>query len=123
MSAHEIVTLGEPKKPSALTGKLLGTADELWVSVTVECSECGYAIYSGATQSRAAAMGPWIPDHIAQHAPGRALDIEVVWEPSACCSVCEDGIGDVREESSEVLECRDCGTTWNYDGTMGELSG
>lgn len=43
------------------------------------------------------------------------------WEPSAFCSVCADGIGDIVAED-EGLTCRDCGTTWGIDGKMGETS-
>ena len=53
--------------------------------------------------------------------PGRALDIEVDWEPSACCSVCADGVGDITQED-DGLRCHGCGTTWDMDGTGGETT-
>ena len=109
-AAHEIVTLEPRRAPS----------EDQWVSVKVECSACDHVMFTAHRKHVVMSRESWIADHIAQHAPGRALDIEVDWEPSACCSVCDDGIGDIEEESSEVLICRDCGTTWNYDGTMGE---
>jgi hypothetical protein len=40
-------------------------------------------------------------------------------EPSALCSVCDDG-GDINQVDGETLQCRDCGTTWAIDGTNGE---
>lgn len=87
-----------------------------FISVTVKCSEGDYATYAGGDPDR-----DWshlIDDHLAQHDPGRALDIEVDWEPSARCSVCEDG-GDIHQED-DGLTCRDCGTRWDIDGCHGE---
>lgn len=113
--AHEIVTLGEPREHAE--------SPHLWVAVKIECSECDHVEFTGVPEHEAEARTSWIADHIAQHAPGRALDIEVDWEPSACCSVCEGGIGDIRQVSSEGLECIECGTAWDNDGTMGETNG
>ena len=112
--AHEIVTL-TPRMG-------IGSLGEGWTSAKIECSACPYVRFTGAPHHIATRVERWMPDHIAQHAPGRALDIEVVWEPSACCSVCEDGIGDIRQVSSEGLECIECGTTWDMDGRGGETS-
>jgi hypothetical protein len=58
--------------------------------------------------------------HGGQYDAGRAPDIAVEWEISACCSVCPDGIGDVTTNDSETVTCKDCGTTWAMDGTAGE---
>jgi len=105
VSAVATVSVGEPKGVSEC------------VSVTVTCSACDYKVWTGGR-----AGYDWsrlIDDHLFQHnSPGRALDIEVDWEPSARCSVCPDGIGDIRH-SDQDLECWDCGTTWNLDGTAG----
>ncbi|QGJ93517.1 hypothetical protein SEA_MUFASA8_69 [Arthrobacter phage Mufasa8] len=60
--------------------------------------------------------------HSDQYAPGRAPDIAVDWEVSACCSICEDKIGDIVVVDSETLTCKDCGTTWDMHGTSGELA-
>lgn len=59
-------------------------------------------------------------NHTKQYLPGSAPDIVVDWEISACCSVCEDGIGDIVTEDSESVYCKECGTTWSMDGTDGE---
>jgi hypothetical protein len=59
--------------------------------------------------------------HASQYDEGRAPDITVDWEISACCSVCEDGIGKVVHNDSETVTCEECGTTWFMDGTGGEL--
>lgn len=86
-----------------------------FISVTVKCSECDYATYTGGDPDR-----DWshlIDGHLAQHEPDRALDIEVDWEPSASCSVCEDG-GDVVYEDDGLM-CRDCRTHWDIDGKSG----
>ncbi|MBG6085834.1 hypothetical protein [Zhihengliuella flava] len=48
-------------------------------------------------------------------------DINVDWEPSAWCPICEDG-GDMAVIDTEALECTDCGTTWSIDGRHGESS-
>jgi hypothetical protein len=58
--------------------------------------------------------------HGDQYEPGRAPDVAVDWVVSACCSVCEDGIGDIEVNDSDSLRCKDCGTTWGMDGTAGE---
>lgn len=109
---HEIVTLSA--SDAASDGRV-------WVNVKVECSACDHVMFTGTWQPRAEARQSWIADHIAQHAPGRALDIEVDWEPSALCSVCEDGIGDI-DLADDGLACRECGTTWDIDGENGETN-
>ena len=91
-----------------------------WVSVKASCPLCAHAAYTGGRPDR-----DWshiLDSHLAQHQPGRALDIEVDWTPSAVCSVCEDGIGDIHAED-EGLTCRDCGTRWDINGTGGERAG
>jgi len=90
--------------------------------MTILCSEGDYVIFaSQRTDSTDAVDGArWIRDHLDQHKPGRAMDIAVDWEVSACCNVCEDEIGDVETDDGETLRCRECGTTWNIDGTNGE---
>lgn len=108
--AYEIVTMQ------------LGRAATGYVSVTARCSECRYTSFTGARVDIAAAREYWIKDHIEQHGPGRAVDIEVDWEISAYCSVCDDGIGDIEVVDSEIVECQECGTSWSMDGTGGELA-
>ncbi len=59
--------------------------------------------------------------HTQQYDEGRARDIEIEWVISACCSVCEDGVGDVQVNDTDTVRCNDCGTTWYMSGTGGEL--
>lgn len=91
--------------------------DPAGFSIIDRCDECPYTAY---TWSRVKLKGSIIKEHLAQHEPGRAVDIEVNWEPSAFCSVCEDGIGDIKTNDSESLRCDDCDTTWDIDGRNGE---
>lgn len=86
-----------------------------FASVTAECSDCDYKEWTGGNPRRD--WSHMIDHHLAQHEPGRALDIDVDWEPSASCSVCTHG-GDVQQDG-DGLVCQDCGTTWNIDGTFG----
>lgn len=86
-------------------------------SVRVTCDECGHTIYTWLPTSEMD-TARLLDDHLRQHAPGRALDITVDWEPLASCSVCGDG-GDIHTVS-DGLECRRCGTSWEIDGTCGE---
>lgn len=86
-----------------------------WVSVSVTCDECGYSAYSAGPKS--AKWDRLIDNHLNQHAPARALDIDVWWEVSAECSVCEDG-GDIVQEG-DGLTCQKCGACWDIDGTGG----
>lgn len=95
-------------------------AGVLWVSVEVRCSECAFVSFTAAPVSVVDARVSWIADHLRQHAPGRALDIEVDWEPVASCSVCPDGIGGIEINDSESLRCAECGTAWDMDGKGGE---
>lgn len=89
---------------------------------TIRCSERDTTIFTsyrdtyGDPQDYA---NRTLRDHLDQHTPGRALNIEVSWELSACCSVCEDEIGDIVQED-DGLTCRECGTTWDIDGEQGE---
>lgn len=104
--------------------ELRGEVDDLgWQPCTIRCSAGCYTAYTaykksyGDPQEYATRV---IYDHLRQHKPGRALDIEVSWEPSALCNVCEDDIGDIYWPYSGTLECRQCETTWDIDGTGGE---
>lgn len=91
---------------------------EAFTSVVARCSDCEHVAFTGG---RAGLDWSGILDgHLRQHEPGRAVDIEVDWEPSACCSVCPDGIGAIKQNDGESLVCDDCGTTWSLDGTCGE---
>lgn len=86
------------------------------------CGQCSYAAFGSASNGKRPTAESVLQDHLDQHKPGRAVDIEVAWELSACCSVCEDGIGSITLSDSESLRCRDCGTVWSLDGTGGERS-
>ncbi len=91
---------------------------ESWVSVKASCPLCTHVVFTGGRPGF-----DWshiLDRHLAQHQPGRARDIEVAWEPSAWCSVCEDGIGDIHHED-DGLVCRNCGTRWDINGTGGEI--
>lgn len=90
---------------------------------TAVCGHCGYTRF-GATlhATERPTASDVLADHLAQHAPGRAVDIEVDWEPSALCSVCEDGIGLIKPDDDGGLECEECGTVWDINGTGGERS-
>jgi hypothetical protein len=86
--------------------------------------DCGYAMHRHPNPD-GSSMDAFLLDlfhrnHSRQYDPGRAPDIAVDWEISACCSVCPDGIGDVRMEDSESVRCKECGTTWDIRGTSGE---
>lgn len=109
MTATATVTmLGEPYESASLRQHR---------GVKVGCSECSHMVFTGGPVDR-----DWshsIDDHLRQHEPGRAIDIEVQYVLSADCTVCDDG-GDLHEDSTDVIECRDCGTTWYSDGTGGE---
>ena len=107
--AREIITTTESR-----------TGSRSWTNVVAECSVCGYKSFTAIWTDVFNRLNrrSWISDHLAQHGPGRALDIEVDWEPSARCSVCADGIGDIEQED-EGLVCQECGTSWNLDGTGG----
>ncbi len=88
----------------------------------IRCSEKDYTVFTSYRSTYGDPQGyadRVLRDHLEQHKPGRAMDIEVSWEPSACCSVCEDSIGNVVQED-DGLTCRDCGTTWDIDGEQGE---
>lgn len=91
-----------------------------WRSVKFEClaEGCSHQIYTGLQADVEAKQFRGNRDHQDQHRPDRALDIEVDWIVSACCSVCEDEIGKV-EDDGESLVCRECGTTWDRDGSDG----
>lgn len=91
-----------------------------WVSIRVACALCGHTTWTGHKKSLAPQVAASIKrTHLAQHAPGRALDIVVDWEPSADCSVCENG-GNITQ-TGDGLECGDCGTTWDINGEYGEI--
>ena len=87
------------------------------VSVIASCSDCDFKLWTGGSPDR-----DWshvADDHLRQHDPDRAVDIEVDWEPVAYCSVCGNGLGDIHQED-DGLRCRDCGTTWDINGRNGE---
>ena len=83
--------------------------------------DCHYALFT--THNFTINEGFWekqFLDHARQYEPGRAPDITVDWEISACCSVCPDRLGDVKVNDSDTVRCDDCGTVWAMDGTLGE---
>lgn len=87
---------------------------------TVKCGHCDHVVFGGrAADAPLPSANDVLADHLEQHRPGRALDVTVDWEPSALCSVCEDGIGMIEEQDG-MLVCTECGTTWELDGTNGE---
>lgn len=113
MKAKALVTVGEQWGPES--------PDTYFA--TIKCSECSFIQWSSVRTSKVSAeeyATNSIMRHLETHEPGRAPDIDVEYVLSASCSVCEDGIGDVVQDSSEMLECRECGTTWSEDGTYGE---
>lgn len=91
-----------------------------------QAPDCGYwrtfyvPEYRDYAEWLASACEGFKREHSEQFKPGRAPDISVDWEISACCSVCEDGIGDVVSEDSESLRCKECSTTWSMEGDSGE---
>lgn len=95
-------------------------------SVTCAAEGCSYIMphhdFEAGTreQNDATAAAFFRTYHGNQYEPGRAPDITVEWEISACCSVCEDGIGDIQQEDSETLRCTECGTVWDTHGQGGE---
>lgn len=93
------------------------TLDNGWTGVRVECLLCGALVYTAVRGERLHGITETLREHGKQHEPGRAPNIEVSWEVDASCSVCDDG-GDITD-SGDGLECLDCGTTWELDGTLG----
>lgn len=95
-------------------------------TVTCAAEGCSYIMTHWDIQTRTreqndtTAEALFMMHHRSQYEPGRAPDITVEWEISAYCSVCEDGIGDITQEDTETVYCRECGTTWSADGKDGE---
>src|SRR5690625_406425 len=88
---------------------------------TIRCSECDFVQWSSVSTVKVSAQEyatNSIRDHLETHEPGRAPNIDVGWEPSASCSICSDGIGDVQQDS-DGLRCEVCGTYWDLDGRYG----
>lgn len=95
--------------------------DNGYTSVTLKCSDCDWTAWSSMRTDRLGDPAYGRQDaHTRQHEPGRALDIEVDWTPSGLCPVCPDGIGDIGWGDDDDVRCKDCGTTWNRDGTNGQ---
>jgi N-acetyl-anhydromuramyl-L-alanine amidase AmpD len=108
VDAHEIVTV-----------KCSDTDNDMF-SVTARCSACSHIAFTAIPSPYADRRISFIQEHIDQHAPGRAIDIDAIWEVSAHCTVCENG-GDITDVDGETLQCQQCNTTWSMDGTFGEL--
>lgn len=89
--------------------------------IEAACPECHHTVVtSGPADVNGHIVGEQIiRDHLETHAPWRAPDIEVSWEPQASCSICEDG-GNIELEGPDALACSTCGTIWEIDGTYGE---
>lgn len=90
-----------------------------WMSLKVECGMCSHATFTSRLRKFMSSASDILAAHLSQHEPGRALDIEVDWEPRATCSVCESG-GDIVMNDVETLICNECDTTWSLEGTDGE---
>jgi hypothetical protein len=94
-------------------------------AITCAAPDCGYAMHRhpnpDGTSMDEFLLTLFQRHHSGQYDTGRAPDITVDWEISACCSVCEDGVGTVVTNDSETVTCEECGTTWSIDGTAGEL--
>lgn len=87
-------------------------------SASCSAPSCHFHVWGGA-QTEAFYRGLF-KDHADQYEPHRAPDIEVDWEISASCSVCEDS-GSIRvDDDGESVRCSDCGTTWSMIGEQGE---
>lgn len=90
-----------------------------WVTLVVRCKLCSHVEFTGRRRDVVPTADEVLADHLAQHEPGRALDIEVDWEPSANCSVCPDGIGTIKHSDDGGITCTECGTEWDLDGGGG----
>lgn len=95
---------------------------EGWSALMVSCTICPYTTFTSRRTGQVPTADEILAEHLAQHEQGRALDIEVDWEPSACCPVCPDGIGRITWDSDagEGLICLDCKSTWDIEGKGGE---
>lgn len=94
---------------------------EKFTAIKASCGLCSHVVFTGLpAHLPMPTAAEVLAEHLAQHEPGRALDIEVDWEPSAHCSVCEDGIGRIEQEDDGLI-CRECGATWDMDGRGGEV--
>ena len=94
----------------------------------LRCLQCKYRVGAGKGMDTEDKWEHTIKDHISQHSPGRAPDLEWIrYELSSSpdCTICPDG-GDVciidanGTAVPDGLICYDCGTTWNADGDNGE---
>lgn len=92
----------------------------LYGSVRCTGPECEYQSWAGWVSQ--AVYERHHEGHARQYEPDRAPDIEVNWVPDACCSVCADGIGDIRSHEDGGVWCQDCGTVWDVTGRYGERS-
>lgn len=87
-------------------------------SIKVSCSECGHSAFTHVPPGFKDET--LIDGHLAQHGPGRALDIVVDWQVLAECSVCVYG-GKVEADGEGGVTCEECGTYWDIDGSGGFL--
>lgn len=90
-----------------------------WTALKVECNICSHVTFTARPNDSIPLAEVILEDHLSQHEPGRALDIEVDWEPSANCSVCPDGIGTIKHSDDGGITCTECGTEWDLDGKGG----
>lgn len=92
--------------------------DERGRSLILKCSfdGCRYTAYTWAP-NRVSGEN-LINNHLNQHQPDRALDIEVSYHVDADCSVCDDG-GRVDYGDDGDIECAVCGTYWDGEGKGG----
>lgn len=108
IDAHELVTQTQSVKIDHM------------VSVTSRCSACDAMIFTALPAKYVHVRRGFMQDHIDQHAPGRATDLDVQWHLYAQCTVCDDG--EIVDEDGETLRCKQCDTTWSLNGTFGELA-
>lgn len=89
-----------------------------WTALKVECNLCSHVTFTGRPDVHRTTADEILADHLDQHRPGRTFDIEVEWTPIAECPTCDDG-GDIAVDDDGDLECRNCKTYWDIDGTEG----
>ena len=80
-----------------------------------EVEGCVYVVFAGLAPveyyDRVAS------DHMAQHAPGRVLDIRPEWTVSAICTGCDEAVDLTVEDG--WLVCPECGARWDINGNNG----
>jgi hypothetical protein len=99
--------------------ELIRNADGIATSASCAAPNCNTNVRAGMASDEGY-IAHFTRLHTVQYEPGRAPDIEVDWDPSANCSVCED-LGEVKADpDGEGLFCVQCKTRWGMDGEHGE---